>query len=217
MEQEHEHVAHEEHHESHHKKVIKVAISTKTAVCVAVVIVILALAWYFKGIFIAATVDGSPIWRLSVTEQTEKQSGKSVLDGLIAKKLVDQEETNKGITLTSDEINAAIKKIEAQVVAQGGTLADALSKQNMTMDDFRNSIVEQEKLKKLLGDKLAVSDEDVTKYIKDNKISVPEGTSASSFSAQVKDYLVQQKMGTEANALVETLKAKAHVSTFVSY
>jgi len=215
MDQEHE--VHEEHHESHHKKQIKVAISTKTAVCVAVVIVILAIGWYFKGVFIAATVDGSPIWRLSVIGETEKQSGKTVLEGLIAKKLVDEEETNKGVTLTADEINAAIKKIEDQVVAQGGTLADALSKQNMTMNDFRNSVIEQEKLKKLLGDKLAVSDEDVTKYIKDNKISVPEGTSASTFSAQVKDYLVQQKIGTEANALVETLKTKAHVSTFVSY
>jgi len=56
--------------------------SVKTSVIIAAVVVIGALAFYYKGLFIAATVNGVPISRLSIIEQLEKSSGKATLEAI---------------------------------------------------------------------------------------------------------------------------------------
>ena len=63
-------------------------ISTKTAIIIAVIIILAALVYYYKGLFIAATINGSPITRLAVIKELEKASGKQALDSLITKKLI---------------------------------------------------------------------------------------------------------------------------------
>ena len=97
-------------------------INTKTAIIVAVIIILAALAYYYKSLFIAVTVNGSPITRLAVIEELEKVSGKQVLDSLITKKLINGEAIKKGVSVTSEEVDAEIKNIENQIKAQGQTL-----------------------------------------------------------------------------------------------
>jgi preprotein translocase subunit SecF len=50
--------------------------NTKMAIIVAALLIIVALGFYFRGSFIAATVNGSPISRFDVIREAEKQSGK---------------------------------------------------------------------------------------------------------------------------------------------
>jgi len=50
--------------------------SVRTAIIILVIIVILALAYIYKGLFIAATVNGSPISRISIIQKLEKSYGK---------------------------------------------------------------------------------------------------------------------------------------------
>jgi len=197
-----------------YKKLIK--INTKTAIIIAVIIVVGGLAYIYKGLFIAATVDGIPIGRIAIIQELEKASGKNLLDSLITEKLVQNEANAKKIIVSNDEINGEIKKIEDQVAAQGTTLDAALSAQGMSMEDLKKQIIFQKEIEKLVADKINVTDEEAAQYIKDNAISIPEGQEAAT-AAQIKDELRNQKLSTESNTLIATLKSQAKIRYFVNY
>lgn len=191
-------------------------ISIKIVIIIVVIIALGVLAYVFKGLFIAATVNGSPISRLAIIRELEKASGKDLLDSLIVKKLVQNEANAKKIVVSDDEINGEIKKIEDQVIAQGATLDAALAAQGMSMEDLRKQIIFQKEVEKLVADKINVTDEEVEQYIKDNAISIPEGQEATTI-AQIKDELRNQKLSTEANVLIAALKSQVKIRYFVNY
>ncbi|MEK7074297.1 MAG: SurA N-terminal domain-containing protein, partial [Patescibacteria group bacterium] len=170
-----------------------------------------------KGIFIAATVDGSPISRLSVIKELEKQGGKQALESIINKKLIENELNKQKITADKEEVDKEIKKIEAQVAGQGSTLASALAMQGMTEEKLREQITIQEKLKKVLADKIAVTDTEVDAYIKDNKVTPPKDTKLEDFRKQIRDQLTQQKFQQEAQKWVSSLIAGAKIKYYVKY
>jgi enamine deaminase RidA (YjgF/YER057c/UK114 family) len=204
----------QEHQQKADKKSIKISI--KIAIIIAMIIAVGVLAYIYKGLFIAATVDGSPISRLAIVQELEKASGKDLLDSLITEKLVQNEANAKKIVVSNDEINGKIKNIEDQIVAQGDTLDAALAAQGMSMEDLKKQIIFQKEVEELVADKINVTDEEVAQYIKDNAISIPEGQEATT-TAQIKDELRNQKLSTEANALIATLKSQAKIRYFVNY
>jgi len=197
-----------------------IKISFKKTVIIAVIAAIILvsgmLVYFNKGLLVAATVNGSLISRLDIVQKLEKESGKSLLDSLITEKLVQSEADAKKIIISNDEINAEIKKIEDQVVAQGGTLDAALAAQSMSMNDLRSRIVLQKEMEKLVADKINVTDQEVAQYITDNKVSIPEGQEAA-INDQIKSELRNQKLDTEAQALITDLKSKAKIQYFVNY
>jgi foldase protein PrsA len=193
-----------------------IKINIKTAIIIVVIIALGVLGYFYKGLFIAATVNGSPISRLAIIQKLEKASGKNLLDSLITEKLIQDEANAKKIVVSNDEINAEIKKVQDQITAQGGTLDAALSAQGMSMDDLKTRIILQKEVGELVADKINVTDEEVAQYIKDNKISIPEGQEAAT-NDQVKNELRNQKLDTEAQTLINDLKAKAKIRYFVNY
>lgn len=181
---------------------------------IAVVAILLTLQ-FTKGVFVAATVNGSPISRLAVISELEGQSGKQALDSLITKKLIENE--TKSISISEQDIDSEIEKIKQQVASQGGTLDDALEQQGMTMEQLREQITVQKKLEKLLADKILISDEDVNAYIKDNKITPSNGQNPENVRTQVKEQLQQQKFGQVAQEWLSELKAEAKIKYYVEY
>ena len=194
----------------------KIKISRKTAIIIVVIVALGVLGYAYKGLFIAATVNGSPISRLAIVQELEKASGKNLLDSLIVEKLVRKEADAKKIIVSNDEISGEIKKIEDQIASQGSTLDAALASQGMTMEDLKKQIIFQMEIEKLLADKVNVTDEEVAQYIKDNAISIPKGQEAT-ITAQIKDELRNQKLGKESNALIANLKSQAKIRYFVNY
>lgn len=188
----------------------------RVAIAVAVVAVLAGLAFYYKGLFIAATVDGSPVSRLAVIRLLEKQSGKAALDSLITEKLVNAAAQAKGITVSSAELAAAEKTIEQQVTSQGGTLTQALTAQGMTQQDFDEQVTLQKKLEKLLADQIQVSADEVAQYIKDNQLTAPAGQETG-FTNQIKGQLQQQKLTTAAGSYLDRLRTQAKINYFVNY
>jgi len=202
------------------KKTIKIKVSKKSAIIIGVIVVVVAvlgvLAYRYKSLLIAATVDGSPIYRLSVIQKLEKDSGKSLLDSLVTQKLVQVEANAKKIVVTDDEVSAEIKKIESQVTAQGTTLEAALAAQKMSLDDLKKQILLQLEMQKLVADKTTVTEAEVAQYITDNKVTVPKGQEAAT-NEQIKGELSGQKLNNAAQALITDLKAKAKIQYFVNY
>jgi len=198
------------------EKSIRIKISVKTTIIIAVIIAVGALAYFYKGLFVAATVDGSYISRLTIIQELEKASGEDLLDSLIVKKLIQNEVNAKKIVVSDDEINGEIKRIEYQIMAQGSAIDAALAAQGMSMEDLEKQIVLQKQVEKLVADKINVTDEEVSQYIKDNTISIPEGQEAM-IIIQIKDELRNQKINAEADVLITALKSQANIRYFVNY
>ncbi len=191
-------------------------ISTKTAIIIAVIIVLAALAYYYKSLFIAATINGSPITRLAVIEELERVSGKQALDSLITKKIINDEAIKRGISVTSAEVDAEIKIIEDQIKAQGQTLVQVLAAQSMKMEDLKQQILTKKILEKILVDKLQVTETEIVQFIKDNKVTIPKGQEEA-FKNQIIAQLKQQKLSTEAQKFIDSLKSQSVIKYFTNY
>lgn len=186
------------------------------AIGVAAILIIVAL-FFAKGIFVAAIVNGSPISRLSVIQELEKQGGKQALEAIIDKKLIETELNKQKIAVTKEEIDEEIKKIEVQVTGRGGTLEMALTQQGMTEEKLREQITIQKKLEKLLADKVAVTEAEIDTYIKDSKATPPKDMKMEDFRKQNSDRLKQQKFQQEAQKWVSDLTASAKIKYYVNY
>lgn len=193
----------------------KKVINLKSLLVLAIV-VLAVLGYKYRGLFIAASVNGSPISRFSIIRMLEKQSGKVVLDNLITEKLIEGEARKMGVSIPKEEIEAVLKNIEEQVKAQGQTLDQALAMRNMSKEDLIAQITIEKKLQKLLSDKIQISDADIDTYIKDNKITPPNGQELD-FRKNIQDQLQQQKLSSEADIFIAGLKDKASIGRFAGY
>jgi len=194
----------------------KFILNKKTAIIVGAVIVVCALVYVYKGLFVAATVNGVPISRFAVIRELEKNSGKNTLDWLITQKLIVSEAITKGITITSEEVDAVVKDVSEQIVSQGGTLEEALADQGLNLNDFKNQIVVQKNMEKLLAGKTDVTDDEIRQYIQDSQITVSEGQEIETMD-QIRSMLKSQKLDEESQTLIDSLKAQAKINYFVNY
>jgi foldase protein PrsA len=186
------------------------------AMAVAVVFVIVAFL-FTRGFIVAATVNGSPISRLEVIQDLEKQGGKQALEAMVDKKLIETELAKNGVTIEAGDVDTKIKEIEAQVATQGGTLEDALASQGMTMEQLRTQLETQLKLEKLLATKVQVAGEEVDAYITENKITPPKDVSLEEVKTQVTEQLKQEKFQAEAQKWVADITEKATIKYYVTY
>ncbi|MFZ2300042.1 MAG: hypothetical protein WAW00_02830 [Candidatus Moraniibacteriota bacterium] len=173
--------------------------------------------YYFKGLFIAATINGSPVSRWSVVSELEKKAGKNALDTIITKKLIESEMKKSGVAVQSGDIDTEMNAIETQIAGQGVTLEQALMEQGMTVEELREQIMINKGLEQILSDKLVVSDEEVNQYLSANSALTPKGTSSDDLKNQAREQLKGQKFNTEAAKWVSDLRAAADIKYYTQY
>ncbi len=186
------------------------------SIVIAAIIVVLALLWIFKGCFVAATVNGSPLARMAVTRELERSSGQAVLESLVKEELIRQEASKRGVNVTAADIDEKIKQAEDSLSAQGVTLDQALAEQGLDRTVLRSRIETQVMLEKIIGDTLNVTDEEIAAYIKENSVTLPKGQE-DVVKAGIKDALRNAKLNEEASKLVDDLMSKANVDYWVKY
>lgn len=175
----------------------------------AVIVLGLILLYFGRGLIVAATVNGRPITRLSLLSELEKQDGKQVLQSLLTKEIIRQEAAKNNVTVSKDEINAEIAKVEETIKKQGQTLDQALATQGWSRADLEDQIRTQLLVEKLLAGKIAVTDKEVDDYIKENKSTESKDT--------ILNLLKQQKLMTAYQAWIQDLLSKAKINYFVKY
>jgi len=190
--------------------------SRKYAIVIAV-LAIAGFAYYFKGIFIAATVNGNPISRFSVISDLEKQGGKQTLNSLITKQLILQEAKKKNISVSQEEIGSEIKRIEENLSKQGQDLNQLLTAQGMTKTSLEDQINLQKTVEKLLGKQIEVADKEIDDYIEKNKSSFEDIKDPNTIRENAKQILKEQKMSTKVQELLQNLQKNAKINYFVSY
>lgn len=188
------------------------------SIAVGIAVILIGTAFLFtKGMFVAATVNGSPISRFAVIAELEKQGGEQALEAIIDKKLIETELNKKGVNASKEEIDAEIEKLKTQVASQGGTLEMALAQEGLTEEKLREQITIQKKLEILLATKVAVSEVEIDTYIKDSKAADPKDMKIEDFRKQIGEQLKQQKFQSEAQQWVSDLTASAKIKYYVNY
>ncbi len=164
-------------------------------------IVLVAVVLYrFKGIAVAATVNG-----------------KSVLDSLVTNQLIRQEAQKQKIVVTPEQVSTQIDQITKNLETQGQTLDSALQGQGMTRKDLDDQIKLQIMVQQMAGKGIEVTDKEIEDYFTQNKDSYPKGTTLDSVKDQIKSSLTQQKTSQAITTWLSELKTKAKINYFVSY
>lgn len=191
---------------------------SKTQKIILIVIIVLGLTAYFlKDLFIVAMVNGAPISRIAVIKELEARGGKQTVDSIITETLIKQEAQKAGLSVSQEEIDEELGKIEEDLQAQGQTLDQVLEMQGMTKDDAVSQIRIQKLLEKILGDKIQVTDQEVDDYIK-NSGTYDEGQQvADQERDQIKEQLKQQKLSQEFNNWLSQVKSQANITYFLQY
>lgn len=149
------------------------------------------LLYLASRFLVVAWVDNQPVTKFELYSELEKRYGKDTLEQMIVEKLILSEASKKGITASSNEIDEQIKKIEE---SQGGAdqLNQILQAQGINRTELRNLVKLQVIREKLFNNNITISDEDVNKYIEDNKSQLPEVT--DQVKQNIKEQLKQQKV-----------------------
>ncbi len=191
---------------------------SKKAFLLALLLILLGVsAFYFKSVFVAATVNGKPISRYELVKRLEQQSGKQMLEGLVTESLLMQEAKKQNIKVTKEDVAKEIKNIEETLSKQGVKLETALTTQNLTRESLEKNVTLQLTAKKLVEKDVKITDKDIADYIAKNKDSLPKNLKPAELNTQVKDFLTEQKIGELIQTKLEMLKKDAKIINFVKY
>ena len=199
------------------KKIKPVKNIRKILLIVLVIALVGGLLYGLIRVSFVASVNGRLINRFIVIKELEKQGGQKTLDVIILKTLVIQEANKKKIVVSQKDVDAEVKKVEANVVSQGLTLDQLLAQQGMTRSSLNEEIKIQMYLTKLVGNDVKVSEKEIDDYLSlqssQTSASSAQPITREQASAQIK----QQKLQGKIKTYLADLKEKAKINYFVKY
>lgn len=189
----------------------------RTVAALFVLGAIAALLIAFRGEFVVATVNGTPITRAEVIKELESQAGASIVDGIISEKLLLQEAQKEGIDVSQEEIDQKIDSIRKDIEASGQSLDDILEAQGLTLQDVQDQTRLQLTLEKLLADVVSVTDEEVEEAFESQAELMTEDMTEEEFKEQIRQSLSEQKLSFEAQTLIQDLQSNADIQYWKQY
>ena len=179
-----------------------------------IIIILLGGLYYFRSQFVVATINGQPIWRLSLIRELEQQAGKETLESLITKTLILQEAEKQKITASKEEIDQKIKELEDNFTSQGQDLDQLLEAQGLTRDQLRGQIEIQLIIEKIVGEEVEVTNQELDEYIEANQDFFPEGSDPEEMRASLREQLKQEKANEKIQSWLESLRNDAKINYF---
>lgn len=184
----------------------------KFVILAVIIILIVAFVSYKKSWFIAATVNGSPISNFAVLKEEDSQYRKQIIDQLTSEKIILDEAQKKGVKVSDSDIDAKIAEIEKQYGGAAGFDA-TLAQQGLTRSSVRGQIKLSLALEKLYGSEIAVTPDEVTKFIEQNKSQMQSTTSAD-LEKEANDIIKSQKQSQVFSQKFQDLKNAANIQIF---
>lgn len=178
---------------------------------------VLSILFIFKGLFIAATVNGEPISRFTIIKELEKQGGRATLENLVTKKLISQEAKKRNIEISQSDIDQELNKITENLKTQGTTIDDVLTAQGMTKAQLNDEIKLQLSIRKMVGDDIKISDKEIDDFVKASKGQFAEDATEEDIRKQSTEQLKQQKLQQKTQEFIKSLQDNAKISNFVAY
>ena len=193
-------------------------ISKKYLYAVAVVLAVVGILFAGSRLWVVAWVDNKPITKFQLYSLLEKRDQGKTSEELIVQTLLKSEGDKQKASVSEAEIEAEIKKVEEQ---QGGAAQlDQILQMNQTSrEDFRKLVELQLIKQKLFGKDVSITEEDVAKYLEENKDSLPpeilinpESSEAAKLRESAKEQLKQMKINENFNKWLEETMASSRVS-----
>lgn len=167
-----------------------------------------------KKWLVAGTINGRPVTSVELYARLTNQYGKQMLEQITVERLLKQEAVNRKIAVAQSDIDSEVKKIE-ESLGTTVTLNDALAQQGMTLQALHDQIRLRLTAVKLVEDKVQVTDADVEKYITENKDAITVGEDIAKQKENIKNFLKDQKNSEEIQKLIQELKTKAKINTYL--
>ena len=181
------------------------------------IFLLIVIAYLGKGLLIAATVNGEPIFRISIVTELEKNMGDQVMQTLVTRKLIFQEAKQKNIYITDTEIDKEIENTKKLIEDQGMTLENALEVQGSSMEELKDNIRFRLIVERLIAGDINISDDDIKVDFEKNKQFYGEGAEFDNVKDMIKEQLYQQKLQEIYNEWIATLKESGKINYFVAY
>ncbi len=192
----------------------EVGMQTKTnrvwIVGLALVAVIAFVGYKYNYLLSPAKVNGESIYVWEYFWKLHKQFGNDQINSLSTELMIRQAVKEAKVSVEASAIDAQVKEIEMEASASGGLQA-LLAAQHLTMDEFRTRIELQLAVKKILADKVVVSDTEVAETLKKNSAFYKD-VSETVAKQEIKRQLEDQKFQTAVSAWLSEVRSKAKVS-----
>jgi hypothetical protein len=179
----------------------------------ALVVLAVVLGYFFRDRYLAAFVNGKPIFRYKLNQLLIKGSGKDALESLIVEGLIKAEVEKNQIEITKEQVEAEVKKISSQFGDQA-KFEEVLKAQGMSVEEFRSQIETKLQVYNILDKDISVSDEEISQFLKDSGETLT-ATSEAEKKSQAGVTLREQKLNEKIQTWIADLLAKAKITRFV--
>lgn len=188
-------------------------IPRRTLIIAVLVILLVALLATNKGLLVSAVVNGKPIFSWQLNQTLKSRFGAQTLEGMIGEMLVAEEAAKQDVSVTPEELEAKRSEVVASLGGEA-QFEDLLAFQGMTRADFENQIRLQLLVQKLLGKDVAVTDEEIDVYIKDNRETLT-ATDPAQLRVEARNLILDQKVSEKIQPWFLELKENAKIMRFL--
>lgn len=191
--------------------------NNKRLLSLSLVAAVLGTLFLGRSLVVAALVNGRPILRWSVVRELESQGGKQVLDTLIERALIYQEAKVLGVSVSNETIDSEVSNIEDLLKGQNISLDDALAQRGQSRTDLIEQIKIQKAVEAILGQKINISEEDLTKHFEENKEFYGKDAKFEELKDEIRQQIFQERLNEEYARWISELRAKAKILYFVDF
>lgn len=184
---------------------------------IIVLIVLLVAGYLARNQFIVAMVNGKPIYRHTIINHLEKQSGKAILDQHITETLVQDEARKQGKSITEEQVDQEVQTITQELSTQGQDINMLLAQQGMNQTDLRQQIRLQKLIEQMVPANSDPTEEEIAAALKEQASFFPESMSEQERKTAIVNQIKRQKSSELMNTWLENLRKSASIQYLRSY
>ena len=187
----------------------------KLLLVIAIGVVVFLLAQKNRNLFIAGTVNKSPVTRWELNAKMAEKYGSQTFEEIVSERLLTENLKKNNISVTAKEVQDELAKIKLQYGGEEQFKA-AIAQFGMTEAKALESIKQSIGLKKLIEaiNKIEITDVAIAKYFADNATSYA-GKKLEDVKVEIQDTLLQQEIYTKSQEWYTQIRKDAKVSSFL--
>ena len=161
---------------------------------------------------VVATVNGETIRRSEYDRAVAESNGEQVLDNLVLERLVMSEAKKRNITVDDQTATRLLDEQKQQFNGNEQAYQAALTQAGLTEADLTKQLRLSEMLRRMVSDKVQVSDQEVDEMYRANADRYA-GQTPEQAREQIKSGLQRQKENSAIGELLDQVRAEAKIET----
>ena len=154
-------------------------------------------------------MNGQPIFAWDYVAKLHQLAGEQILNQLISERVILQEATKNSVSVSPEEFDTEVKKVEDQLTQSGG-LDTFLISQSMSRKEFDSQMRLSLLVKKLVETEVSVSDDEINKEYTENATDYTD-MDENQAKQKIQLNLREQKIQEEITPWLEGLKTNANI------